>query len=113
MPVYEYHCDENGKTVEVNHAFEIKIRNWGELCFAAQIDFGNTNPLAPVRKIITKAPSVTVTVSNSELKSHGFTKLVKRDDGVYENVTATGDEKRYMKRGEAETMPHIRKKIRD
>jgi len=113
MPIYEYHCDENGKTVEVNHAIGINIRNWGELCFAAQIDFGDTNPLAPVKRIITRAPAVTVPVFNSELKNKGFTKLVKRDDGVYENVTATGEEKRYMKRGQAETIPHIRKKIKD
>jgi len=113
MPVYEYRCDENGKTIEVNHAVGSRIRTWGELCYTAQIALGNTDPLAPVRKIITKAPAVAVTVSNSELKSHGFTKLVKRDDGIYENVTATGEEKRYMKRGEVETIPHIQKKIRD
>ena len=113
MPVYEYHCDTNGKTVEVNHTIGIRIRTWGELCYAAQIELGNIDPLAPVRRIITKAPAVAVTVSNSELKNHGFTKLVKRDDGIYENVTASGDEQRYMKRGEAETMPHVKKKIRD
>jgi hypothetical protein len=113
MPVYEYHCDANGKTVEVNHAVRLRIRTWGELCYAAQIKIGRTDPLAPVRKIITKAPAVAISVSNSELKSQGFTKLVKRDVGVYENVTATGKEKRFMRRGQADTMPHLHKKIRD
>jgi len=113
MPVYEYHCDENGKTVEVNHALGMNISNWGELCFAAGIDFGDTNPTAPVRRIITKAPGVSVPVFNSELKNQGFTKLVKRDSGVYENVTASEGEKRYMKRGDKESIPHIHKKIRD
>ena len=113
MPVYEYHCDENGLTVEVNHAMGAKIRTWGELCFAAQYELGETDPMAPVRRIITKAPGVAVPVSNSELRNQGFTKLVKRDDGVYENVTATGDEKRYMKRGEADTIPDLKRKIKD
>ena len=113
MPVYEYHCDENGKTLEVNHAVGMKISNWGELCYAAGNDFGDTSPTAPVRRIITKAPGVSVPVFNSELKNQGFTKLVKRDKGVYENVTATDDEKRYMKRGDKESIPHIHKKISD
>lgn len=113
MPVYEYHCDANGKTIELNHDLDVSIKNWGELCFAANLDFGDTDPTAPVRKIITKAPGVTVQISNSELKNQGFTKLVKRDDGVYENVTATGDEKRYMERGDPDSIPHLKKKIRD
>ena len=52
-------------------------------------------------------------VGNSTLKEKGFTKLVKRDEGVYENVTASGDEARYMIAGDASTVPHLHKKIRD
>lgn len=113
MPVYEYHCDANGRTIEINHPVDMKISNWGELCYAAQMDFGDTEPLAPVKRIITKAPGISVPVSNSDLKNQGFTKLVRRDNGVYENVTATGDEKRYMTRGDEESIPHLHKKIRD
>jgi len=51
--------------------------------------------------------------SNAEIRNMGFTKLVKRDDGVYENVTRSGDEARYMRRGETDTMPHLDKKIGD
>jgi hypothetical protein len=50
---------------------------------------------------------------NSDLKNLGFTKLVKRDDGVYENVTRTGTEKRFMKSDDASSMPHIHKKVSD
>jgi hypothetical protein len=32
---------------------------------------------------------------------------------VYENVTATGSEKRYMKAGDASSLPHLHKKIGD
>lgn len=113
MPVYEYFCEDNGQTIEVTHTADVIIRNWGELCFTAKMDFGETDPMSPVRRIITKAPGVTIPVSNSELKNQGFTKLVKRDDGIYENVTATGDEKRYMERGDPDTVPHINKKVSD
>ena len=47
------------------------------------------------------------------MKEKGFTKLVKRDEGVYENVTASGDEARYMKAGDASTLPDLKKKIGD
>ena len=113
MPNYDYHCDENCMTVEVNHPIDQKLSTWGELCFVAQISLGDTDPLAPIRRVIKTAPGVSVPVFNSELKNVGFTKLVKRDDGVYENVTAIDGEKRYMKRGEADSTPHIHKKIGD
>ena len=43
----------------------------------------------------------------------GFTKLVKRDEGVYENVTAVDGEARYMKRDDPSTLPHLKKKVGD
>jgi hypothetical protein len=39
--------------------------------------------------------------------------LVKRDDGVYENVTARGDDSRYMERGKPGTVPDLSKTITD
>jgi len=39
--------------------------------------------------------------------------LVKRDQGVYENVTATGKESRYMQADKPETMPNLKGKISD
>ncbi len=56
---------------------------------------------------------VSTPTTNTELKGMGFTKLVKRDQGVYENVTATGKESRYMEAGKPETMPDIKRKISD
>ena len=79
---------------------------------AAQVPLGDTDFLAPVRKVIS-APAIAVPVSNSDLRSKGFTKLVKRDDGVYENVTRSGDEARYMRAGQSDTLPHLHKKIGD
>jgi len=73
---------------------------------------GDTDFEAPVRKCLS-APGISIPTGNSQLKNAGFTKLVKRDNGVYENVTATGSEKRYMKAGDPSSMPHLHKKIGD
>lgn len=113
MPLYTYFCAENGKTVEVSHTLQAKLRTWVELCYTAQIPLGDTDPLAPVERVIKSAPGIAVPAFNSELKNMGFTKLVRRDHGVYENVTALDDEKRYMKAGDKDSLPNIRKKVSD
>lgn len=112
MPSYDYYCETNGRTVEVQHPMRVRLRTWGEVCYAAQIPLDDTDPLAPVRKVI-RAPHVSTPVGNTRLKEMGFTKLVKRDTGVYENVTATGKEKRYMKADDKASLPELHKKIRD
>ena len=113
MPSYDYFCEANGQTVEVAHPVGVALHIWGEVCYVAQIPLGDTDPEAPVRRVITSPPAGHVVVGNSTLKEKGFTKLVKRDEGVYENVTATGDEARYMKEGDASTLPDLKKKIGD
>jgi len=50
---------------------------------------------------------------NSELKDMGFTKLVRRDDGVYENVTARDGDSKVVVRDKPETLPNLSKTIRD
>lgn len=112
MPAYDYFCDANQQTVEVQHSMQVKLNTWGELCYAAQIPLGNTDPAAPVRKII-RAPHVATPVGNSRLKEKGFTKLVKRDDGVYENVTRTNSESRYFRHDDPGSMPDLKRKISD
>ena len=112
MPAYDYFCEANGRTVEVVHTVHARLKTWGEVCFVAQIPLGDTDPLAPVRKIIS-APAIAIPTSNSTLKEKGFTKLVKRDKGVYENVTALDHEKRYMTAGDKSSIPDFKKKIED
>jgi len=104
MPVYEY--EHKSKPCRLGKVFEV------------------TQPLAdkplsrcpecgqPVRKLISMV-GISVPKTNSELKDLGFTKLVKRDDGVYENVTVRGNDSRYMERGKPETMPDLSKTIKD
>ncbi len=112
MPLYDYLCKANGRTIEVNHPIDAVLKTWGELCYVAQITLGDTDPAEPVRKVIS-APNISIPTSNSELKEKGFTKLVKRDSGVYENVTALDHEKRYMKAGDPTSIPDLKKKIED
>lgn len=113
MPSYDYYCTANGRTVEVEHSMSKKLTIWAEVCYFAQIPLGDTDPQAPVSIAIKRAPGMAVPAFNSELKNLGFTKLVKRDDGVYENVTASGDEKRYMQRGDPSSLPNLKDKIGD
>ena len=53
MPVYIYHCEENGQTVEVRHGIDHELSTWGEVCYTAQIPLGETDFLSPVRKVLT------------------------------------------------------------
>ena len=50
---------------------------------------------------------------DAALKDKGFAKLVRRDKGVYENVTAMDHESRYYRADRPETMPDLKKRITD
>jgi putative FmdB family regulatory protein len=65
-----------------------------------------------VRKQISRI-NVSSPKTNGELRDMGFTKLVRRDNGVYENVTARSGDSRYMVRGRPETIPDVAKTISD
>ena len=113
MPRYDYHCDANGRTVEVVHTIARVAKTWGDICVLAGIDAGDTDADAPVRKIFITAPMANTPAGNSELKNLGFTKLEKRYDGTYENVTRTGTEKRFLDPKDPSSLPHLHKKISD
>lgn len=113
MPRYDYYCDANQRTVEVVHSISERLSTWGEVCERAGLNVGDVGSDAPVRRIITTPPMANTPVGDSHLKNLGFTKLVRRDDGVYENTTRTGTESRYVKAGDAATMPHFHKKHSD
>jgi hypothetical protein len=112
MPLYEYICPGNNQTVEVRHGMTERVSTWGELCRLAGVELGTTPEDSPVERLLS-LPAISTPKTNADLKNLGFTKLVKRDDGVYENVTRTGDEKQYMTRDDASSVPDIRKKISD
>ena len=112
MPSYDYYCEHNDEIVEATHSINASISTWGELCYVAQHPLGETDPLVPVRKLM-RVPAIAFPTGNAELKNHGFTKLVKRDDGVYENMTAVEGEKRYMTAGDPSSIPDLKRKIED
>jgi len=112
MPDYCYLCEANRKVVVVNHDINTRLKTWGEVCYVNRIPMDDTDPMAPVRKLVT-APNVITRTGNSELRSLGFTKLVKRDDGVYENVTASANESRYMCAGDPSSVPDFSGKVGD
>jgi predicted nucleic acid-binding Zn ribbon protein len=112
MPVYEYMCRHNGRTLEVFHPISERVETWGRLCEVAGMEPGDTPAEAPVERLL-YAPGISTPKTDSELKGMGFTKLVKRDTGVYENVTASGGEKRYMTADDASSLPNLKGKISD
>jgi hypothetical protein len=113
MPRYDYLCKANSQVVEVTHSISEKMKNWGEVCELASLDLGDVSADEPVEKIILTAPMANTPIGDAGIKDLGFTKLVKRDDGVYENVTRTGTESRYAVAGDPSTMPHLSKKLGD
>ena len=106
-------CDANGRIMEVTHGINGMVENWGELCEIVEENPGGTPLDSPVRKIILTPPMANTPKGNSYLKNQGFTKLVKRSDGTYENVTRTGSEKRFLDPKDPSSMPHLHKKISD
>ncbi len=112
MPTYEYYCEANKQRVTVQHPMDLHVPDWGMLCYLSGTSLGPTDPQASVR-YLPSVPVVHRRVGDSELKERGFTKLVRRDVGVYENVTALDKEARYFVAGKPETAPHLNKKIGD
>jgi len=104
MPIYEYEHDDHG--CERGKRFEITQSMTSEKLQCCP-DCGQ-----PVRRLISLV-AVSTPKTASDLKNLGFTKLVKRDTGVYENVTATGKESRIWDASKPETMPDLKSKISD
>ena len=108
MAVYEYtHCDTlKPDGCPRGQVFEV-VQSIKEDALPECPECGQ-----PVKRLISRV-FVSAPKGNADLKNMGFTKLVKRDTGVYENVTATGSESRYMEADKPETMPHVHKKVGD
>ena len=112
MPVYDYFCPSNNQKLEVWHSINENVTTWGQLCKLARCDVGETSEDTPVKRMIS-APRVIIEMGISDLKSHGFSKLVKRDQGVYENLTATNDESRIVNINDHSTYPNLSGKLGD
>ncbi|MFH1135902.1 MAG: zinc ribbon domain-containing protein [Pseudomonadota bacterium] len=104
MPVYEYR--HQGEPCDFGLDFEIE-QPINDLPL-------NVCPRCkkPVQRLLSRV-FVRTPKTDTELRDLGFTKLVRRDDGVYENVTVRDGESRVMNQGKPETYPHLHKTIRD
>jgi len=102
MPVYEYEHQEGPCTLG-------KVFDYKQTISEKQL-IRCPHCSGPVQKIISRI-NISCPKTNSELRDLGFTKLVKRDDGVYENMTARGKDRRYMVKGKPETIPNLAKTI--
>jgi len=104
MPVYEYeHLEKacaRGKVFDYRQSIKDKQLHLCPTCSG------------PVQKLISRT-NISCPKTNGELRDLGFTKLVKRDDGVYENVTTRDGDSRYMVKGKPETIPDLSKTISD
>ena len=102
MPIYEYeHVEEHcklGKRFELMQAILEDSLTQCPGCGGG------------VKKLISYT-HVSTPKSNRELRDLGFTKLVRRDDGVYENVTAKGGDSKLVLRDKPESVPDFSKTI--
>ncbi|MCL4822368.1 MAG: zinc ribbon domain-containing protein [Vicinamibacteria bacterium] len=100
MPRYDYYCEANDRVVEVRHGADEKLHTWAEVAARAGLAPDATPGEAPVERVI-HPPALGFPRGDSELKSQGFTKLVRRSDGSYENVTATGNEAKVIRKDDS------------
>ena len=104
MPIYEYEHTED--SCSLGKLFELRQ--------SVQDDPLTSCPECgrPVRKLIS-LPYINTPKTDTELRDMGFTKLVRRDDGVYENVTAREGDNKMVYRDKPETLPDLKKTISD
>lgn len=104
MPRYIYEC-ENPKCPSGGRFSEIQSMKDDPLDACPHCGGPAARVVCPV--------GMNTPTGDSALKDRGFAKLVRRDKGVYENVTAMDHESRYFHAGKPETMPDIKRRIRD
>lgn len=105
MPVYEYIHEEKVKCSR-GHRFEI-LQKMSEPALTVCPDCGKN-----VHRLISNS-YINKPTTDSKYKELGFTKLVRRDSGVYENVTALNGESRYFEADKPETMPDVKRRLSD
>ena len=71
MAIYEYHCEANGRTVEVRHGMDEKLTSWGELAERAEIHLDGTPAGAPIQRLMSAGVAMTGGSSSSPTPSAG------------------------------------------
>jgi putative FmdB family regulatory protein len=101
MPIYEYEHQEQACKLGKRFEHEQPIT---AAALTACPECGG-----PVKRLLS-APMLRFPKSDSQLKNLGFSKLVRRDHGVYENVTAQDGESKIVQVGDQKTYPKKRKR---
>ncbi len=55
MPIYDYHCAANDRTVQITHRMSETVSTWGEVCTYAKLELGDVPADAPVAKVLLAA----------------------------------------------------------
>ncbi|MDG2302125.1 MAG: zinc ribbon domain-containing protein [Gammaproteobacteria bacterium] len=72
LPIYEYQCKANGRTVEVVHRMADRFSSWQELCEHAQIGLGDTPGDSEVVRLVGGGNATMAPVTTSkQLKAAG------------------------------------------
>ena len=92
MPFYRYEHEAAPEACacSLGHEFE-----WMQSIKAERLT-GCPECAGAVQRLVPRSVSFVSAKSTGELKNMGFTKLVRRDKGVYENVTAQHGEKKIV-----------------
>ncbi|MDP8222114.1 MAG: zinc ribbon domain-containing protein [Candidatus Lernaella stagnicola] len=101
MPIYEY--EHEGEACEKGARFEV-MHKAGESPLTKCPQCGGL-----VRRLVSR-PNIASPTSDRELRDQGFTKLVKRDDGLYENVTARDGDPKIVDKRDMSPEPEAKKK---
>jgi hypothetical protein len=106
MPLYSYIHLENNPNCEHYPNFEIEqpVKDFSlRVCPWCG---------APVERVLS-APLVKSKNFDCELRDKGFTKLVRVDEGIFENKTRRPGESKYVDRRKPETLPRLEKTVQD
>ena len=87
MPVYLYRIKSSDERFEVKHSMSQRPQTLGELCQVAGLELNGQDPDLEIERLI-QPVGIAVSDFRADIRDRGFSKLVKRSDGNYENVTA-------------------------
>lgn len=106
MPIYRYeHLDEEGSCPQGKNFSTSQSMRDDALTLCPECG-------RPVERLISGA-YVSSPTTDTDIRDKGFAKLVRRDKGIYENVTALDGESRFWDASKPETMPDIKRRISD